>query len=131
MISKVERNRIIRLKRQANYMRSRAENDELTKKQRTLALANANAISWAVDRTIAAIENREKEAVRDKWIDMAIRWLRIRKYGRRRSRFDQVEAMVRDLYASDIMEHEKTYDGLAVVLEHSAAKKRAKVEVAE
>lgn len=55
MIGKIEKNRIIRLKRQANYLRSRAENDELTKKQQTMARANADAISWAINQTIVAI----------------------------------------------------------------------------
>jgi hypothetical protein len=119
MISKVEKNRIIRLKRQANYLRARADSDELSKKQRTHAMATANAISWAVERSISNLEEREKHYIRYRPIDRMISTLRRIKYNRNKRRYDQIEQEVRDLYTADIMDHERTYDGQAKVLEQA------------
>ena len=117
MISKVEFNRIIRMKRQANYYRSRAENGELTKKQITNAMANANAMSWLIQMAISGIEHREKERIHDRFYDRIIKLFRKRKYWKNKQRYDDVEQMIRDLYTADIMDHEKTYDGLQKIIE--------------
>lgn len=123
MIGKIEKNRIIRLKRQANYLRSRAENDELTKKQQTMARANADAISWAINQTIVAIERREKDYIRDKLLDRIIRYFGKRKYYKHKEQYDRVEQNSRDLMTADIMDHEKTFEGQAAVIERKAAEK--------
>ena len=112
MVGNVEKNRIIRLKRLANYYRSRADNEELTKKQRTQAMANANAMSWAVQQAIADIEHREKRRIVHKRIDRIVKWLTTRKYWRLKPLYDKVEAEIRNLHMVDVMEHEKTYEGL-------------------
>ncbi len=125
MVSIVEKNRIIRLKRLANYYRSRYDNDELTKKQRTQAMANANAVSWAVAMAINDIEHREKERIRLPSFDRMIKFLRARKYWRLKSRYDAVESMVRELHTADIMDHERTFDGQAAKNEKEQAEKNA------
>lgn len=125
MIGNVEKNRLIRLKRQANYYRNRVENDQLTKKQQTNAMANANAISWAVQMAIEAIEVREKRRIVHKPIDRIVKWLTTRKYWARKQRYDNVEDMVRNLYVVDIMDHEKTYDGLQKQIEKKEAQRAA------
>lgn len=130
MIGNVEKNRLIRLKRQANYYRNRVENDQLTKKQQTNAMANANAISWAVQMAISEIESREKRRIVHKPIDRIVKWLNTRKYWARKQQYDNVETMVRDLYVVDIMDHEKTYDGLQKQIEKKQAQRTAE-EVAE
>jgi hypothetical protein len=121
MISKLEKNRIIRLKRQANYLRWRADNEDLTNKQRTQALGTANALSWGIGMIINALETREKEFVRDRQIDRIMKWLRFRKFSRNKRRYEMIEEMVRDLYIADIMDHERTFDGLATQLEKKEA----------
>lgn len=124
MIGNVEKNRIIRLKRQANYFRSRAENsEELTKKQVIQAEANANAISWAVQMAIENIEHREKERIKHKLIDRLIKRLRKAKYYRLREQYDRAEQQTLELHKADIMAHEKTFDGLQKKNEASHAKK--------
>ena len=125
MVGKVEKNRIIRLKRLANYYRSRYDNGELTSKQRTQAMANANAVSWAVAMAINDIEHREKERIRLLAIDRMVKFLRARKYWRLKSRYDAVEIMVRELHIADIMDHERTFDGQAAKNEKAQAEKDA------
>ena len=112
MISQVEKNRIIRLKRQANYYRSRAENGELTKKQVIQAEANANAIAWAINMSIENIEHREKERIKHKLIDKIIKRLRKIKYYRLQDLYQRAEQQSTDLHRADVMDHERTYDGL-------------------
>lgn len=129
MIGNVEKNRIIRLKRLANYYRSRADNEELTKKQQTQAMANANAMSWAVNQAIVEIEHREKSRIVHKRIDPIIKWLNKRKYWAMKYRYDTIEAMIRELFIVDVMEHEKTYDGLQKLEEKKQAKRTAAMEV--
>lgn len=126
MVSKTEKNRIIRLKRQANYLRARAESSELTKKQQTHAQATANALSWAISMAITAIEHREKDFVHDRKIDRIVSILRRRKFKRNQRRYERVEEEVRELFTADIMDHEKTFDGLATQLERQEAVKPLK-----
>lgn len=125
MIGNVEKNRIIRLKRLANYYRSRADNEDLTKKQQTQAMANANAMSWAVNQAIVEIEHREKRRIVHKRIDPIIKWLTKRKYWAMKHRYDDIEAMIRELFIVDVMEHERTHEGLQKLNEKHAAQRAA------
>lgn len=121
MIAKTEKNRIIRLKRSANYLRSRSENDELTKKQMTLAMANANATSWTIELTIQALKQRERQYVRDSFIDPIIKFLNRLKFKRNTYQYERIDEEIQELYTLDIMDHEKIYDGQAKILEHNEA----------
>lgn len=121
MIGQVEKNRIIRLKRQANYYRSRAENGELTKKQVIQAEANANAIAWAIQMAIENIEHREKARIKDYAIDAMIKRLRKIKYWRYKKLYDRAEQQSTELHRADVMDHEKTYDGLQKLNEKKLA----------
>lgn len=131
MIGNVEKNRIIRLKRLANYYRSRADNDELTKKQQTQAMANANAMSWAVQQAIVEIEHREKRYIKHPRIDRMVKWLTTRKYWRLKPLYDKVEADIRNLHMVDVMEHERTHEGLQKQNEAAQARRAARTEVTE
>lgn len=128
MIGNVEKNRIIRLKRLANYYRSRADNEELTKKQQTQAMANANAMSWAVQMAIVEVEHREKRRITHKTIDRIVKWLTTRKYWKLKHRYDAVEEAIRNLHMVDVMEHEKTYEGLQKLEEKKQAQRAAQPE---
>lgn len=125
MIGKVEKNRIIRLKRLANYYRSRADNEELTNKQRTQAMANANAMSWTVQMAISDIEHREKRRITHKRIDRIVKWLTTRKYWQLKPQYDAIEADIRNLHMADVMDHEKTYEGMQTKNETQHAARQA------
>lgn len=122
-ISNTEKDRIVRLRRNAAYLQARADNPELLPKQRSLAGAGAKAIRWAVAMTIVDIERREKDRIRDHLLDRAINRLRRMKYHRNRPQYDCIEADIRELHLIDVMTHERTFDGQATQAKEDEATK--------